>query len=107
MNTLQKPHIPDEIKSQYQAFSEQLGQQSVVEMENTDTVRSPSGKLPTYKQVIAINGLVYRVKFVNHKTGEVTLKLIGTLGVTIPVAAETDKTAEPSTIPAPVYAIEA
>jgi hypothetical protein len=58
----------------------------------TDTPRDEHvliGKLPTYKQVIGINGLLYRVKFVNRKAGEVTLKLLGAIPASLQVQSDT------------------
>lgn len=50
---------------------------AAVELEHADVASVSVGKLPQYGQDVVINGLVYRVKFVNRKQGEITLKLKG------------------------------
>jgi hypothetical protein len=65
------------VKSAQTGPADELSRKAAIELESPDTDRVVIGKLPTYKQVIVINGLAYRVKFINRRAGEVTLKLIG------------------------------
>jgi len=46
-------------------------------MSKDETVYAVLGKVPPKGSTVKLNGLLFDVKFVNNKTGELRLKLVG------------------------------